>query len=139
MDDKERRKLIDALSKSHECDHIIKHESVALLLGEFIPRKIFWLPCLIPPLSYSEVRECLVDFMKMTAIALDSIHGCKIAHLDVRVPNVCFKIKGPQLIAVFIDLDRCQPTSSTRKPPYTGDMYMTYQMDGLLRCSIGNS
>ena len=47
-------------------------------------------PAHVPPLLMHEVKQCLSDFMTRTARALEELHRSKFAHLDVRLPNICF-------------------------------------------------
>lgn len=123
VDEEERRRLVESSKMLLKCDHVVTHEIVDIVHFDLLPRQVFKLPCLIPNLSYEEIRCCLRDFMSLTANAIESIHQYGLAHLDVRVPNVCFKITGTQFIAVLIDIDRCALATSTKKPPYTGNLY----------------
>lgn len=41
-------------------------------------------------LTKHEVAMCLCDFIMMTATALNVLHCLNFAHLDVKIPNICF-------------------------------------------------
>ena len=79
---------------------------------------------LLSPLNIAEAVLCLADFFRLLQTALTALHNdCGLAHLDVRLPNVCFKYKEQELIAVLIDLDRAKPASSKGALPYDDEMY----------------
>ena len=63
-------------------------------------------PRLMYPFEPSEVVCCLADFAEICTVALESIHAIGVAHLDVRLDNICFQYeKGNNIIAVLIDFD----------------------------------
>lgn len=80
-------------------------------------------PALLSPLANREAIRCLANFLELLKDALDALHALGLAHLDVRLPNVCFKSHQEQFIAVLIDLDRAKSVSSMETLPYHGDMY----------------
>lgn len=49
----------------------------------------------IPLLSKTEAKECLSDLVTKTATALQELHSLGFAHLDVRLPNICFIKRSP--------------------------------------------
>jgi virulence-associated protein VapD len=105
-------------------DHVLQYTSKCIR-DTFL---VYSSQALIQPLAPAEIAVCLSDFMALVAAALRSLHHLKFAHLDVRVPNVCFKRKENDVIAVLIDLDRASVISNCHTPPYEGDMY---KMGGL--------
>ena len=52
--------------------------------------RLFAFPAQMSPLKRKEVGECLGDFLTRTADALEELHSLGFAHLDVRIPNICF-------------------------------------------------
>ena len=88
----------------------------------------FVFPAQLSPLTKEEVSKCLYDFMTMTATALEELHSFGFAHLDVRIPNVCFARNGDNYIVKLIDLDRCI-TDEVGKDlsGYEGEMYKPQQ------------
>ena len=77
---------------------------------ELLPLRLFKSRALVKPLSMFEAKRCLKDFLRLVQIALNSLHSNGYAHLDIRMPNVCFTLDGTteKHIAVLIDLDRAQ-------------------------------
>ena len=59
------------------------------------------------PLKPDQAKECLTDLLKQTAKAIEGLHGIGIAHMDIRLENICFKRIGGGYVAVLIDLDEC--------------------------------
>jgi len=100
--------------------HITFHCDVKLLGGGVI---FFKFPAHLPPLHKREVEKCLLDFMTRTATALEELHGIGAAHLDVRVPNICFAREEGKYIVKLIDLDRCRDDMVQDLYGYTGKMY----------------
>ena len=81
-------------------------------------------PAQLPPLPKDEVAQCLFDYMTMTAIALTELHDNGFAHLDVRIPNICFaKDYDGKYMVKLIDLDRCKNVTATTGSSYEGEMY----------------
>ena len=56
-----------------------------------------------PPLTKPEAKLCICELVGKLCKALEEIHKMGFAHLDVRLPNICFRQSGE---AVFIDPDR---------------------------------
>ena len=100
------------------------------------------------PISRDQAKQELVSLLKGVHAALHELHSTKeIAHLDVRLDNICFT-RSTQKQVQLIDLDRCEPSkddviTSLYKP---SDMYRpkpgwkNYQLDwkcvGLLICFV---
>ena len=55
------------------------------------------------PLNKDEAKECLGDLVVQIVTALKQLHRIDWAHLDVRLPNICFTRNGNVRL---IDLDR---------------------------------
>ena len=91
------------IALSNKCDNT----SFPLLIPELhgTVANSFVYPALpYQPLSYEEAKECLADLVKKVSSALQKIHHIlRLAHLDVRLPNICFREKGEP---VLIDPDR---------------------------------
>ena len=65
---------------------------------------------LLPPKSRQNAKACLVPLLDSVKVAIDELHQNDIAHLDIRLPNICFRKDGT---AVLIDLERCKNTISS--------------------------
>ena len=64
------------------------------------------------------------DYMTMTAMALNELHDNGFAHLDVRIPNICFaKDYDGKYMVKLIDLDRCKYAKDRTGSSYEGEMY----------------
>lgn len=83
-------------------------------------RRILKLPVLISPLCLGEVQSCLYDFVKLTGDAIMAIHELQLAHIDIRVPNVCFDDQKRKLLA---DFDRMRDIDIGEDPSFQGEMY----------------
>ena len=57
----------------------------------------------IPPLLKAEAEQCLCDVVAKTATALQELHNFGYAHLDVRLPNICFTTNGADNHVKLID------------------------------------
>lgn len=62
-------------------------------------------PRLIFPLSREDASKCVVEWLKKTAEALETLHAVGLAHLDIRLENVGFRLTPDDVTAVLIDLD----------------------------------
>ena len=61
------------------------------------------------PLSKALAKLCLGDFVRQAVCALKELHELGFAHLDVRLPNVCFTHDGEVRLIDFdraVDLNR---------------------------------
>ena len=120
-----RMVLADTLS---ELKQNIKGKPRHLVLSSSLvwgPR-FYSFPAQLPPLSTAEVSMCLIDFMVRTALALQELHGFGYAHLDVRIPNICFskeKNAEGEYDVKLIDLDRCVDVTDGNVGDYIGEMY----------------
>ena len=56
-----------------------------------------------PPLTRDDAANCLGDLVQQVAAVLERMHELGWAHLDVRLPNICFTQDG---CVRLIDLDR---------------------------------
>lgn len=59
------------------------------------------------PLKPDQAKKCLTDLLRQTAKAIEGLHGIRVAHMDIRLENICFKRFGGGYAAVLIDLDEC--------------------------------
>ena len=74
------------------------------------------------PLKPDEAKKCLTDLLKQTAKAIEGLHGIGIAHMDIRLENICFKRIGGGYVAVLIDLDECQPVQKAVRSRHIYDV-----------------
>ena len=65
----------------------------------------FSFPLLHPPLGCKFSSKCFCSFAISTLRALEALHEVGYAHLDIRIPNICFKKVNHEWHAVLIDLD----------------------------------
>ena len=56
------------------------------------------------PLSRTEAKPCLLPLLDGLHCALTELYQKNIAHLDIRLPNICF---GSGCTVTLVDLDRC--------------------------------
>ena len=71
-------------------------------------------------------KDCLIDFLQSVKKAVDELHSHDVAHLDIRLANVCLrKTSDGKFEAVLIDLERCKQriTSLWKEEVYNGCMY----------------
>lgn len=85
IDDSERTMVMALCSELNTCAHAVRHDLCGPLNS--VVRKVFKIPCLIPSLTLAEVERC---FVKLTGDAIKAVHKLQFAHMDIRVPNVCF-------------------------------------------------
>ena len=109
-----------------KCDHLLSYEPVDLGSHISASRHLFVSPAMLGPLEYMDANESLFDFARLVKEALSSLHQLKWAHLDVRVPNVCFSLKGEDCKAVLIDMDRIQVSNTYTLPSFSGPYYQKH-------------
>ena len=73
-------------------------------------QRFFVCRLLKPPLKAQEVKGVLTVYLRSVVAALTELHGHNLAHLDVRLENICFDEANR---AVFIDLDRSEQADSS--------------------------
>ena len=56
------------------------------------------------PLTHVQAKTCLILFASTVKDAITSIHQRRIAHLDIRLENICFDVNSSK--ALLIDFDR---------------------------------
>ena len=118
------RENLESMNAALTSDVGVKH--VTLYSDRLrIRRQLFYrYPVQFPPLRKDQVALCLFDFMTMTAIALTELHDYGFAHLDVRIPNICFaKDYDGKYMVKLIDLDRCKYVEDRTGSSYEGEMY----------------
>ena len=69
------------------------------------------------PLSRADAASCLGDLVQQVVLVLQRLHGLGWAHLDVRLPNICFTRDGNVRL---IDLDRVHHVSEINVDKYSG-------------------
>ena len=121
-----------AVQYQEQIDRLLFHEQKLPVFNLSIPFLQF--PAAIPPLSTSEARECLVPLLKSTKEAIDQLHSFDFAHLDIRLPNICFRNEGGKVFAVLIDFECVEEyLSSEDIPEYDSCLYRPlYPQEGLL-------
>ena len=82
------------------------HEMVSGINGHMF----FEYPALEPPLSTDDAASCLPTLVQGVILAIQSLHAAKYAHLDIRLPNICYKPDGTAT-PVLIDLDNYRKSS----------------------------
>ena len=59
------------------------------------------------PLKPDQAKKRLNNLLKQAAAAIKGLHGAGVAHMDIRLENICFKRFIGGYHAVLIDLDEC--------------------------------
>ena len=83
-----------------------------------------------PPLAPSAARKCLVPLLRSTKEALDQLHIFDCAHMDIRLPNICFKLVGSEeeekVVAVLIDFGHTEQDATKKRNfvKYESCLYM---------------
>ena len=85
--------------------------------------KFLAFPAQLHPLRSEDVSECLTDFLLRTADALNELHSLGFAHLDVRIPNICFYKGDDQYDVILIDVGRSRELGIQDVTGYVGEMY----------------
>ena len=115
-DDSEQ--LLSFYIEGHRMNYTAVPSCVIALHSIFFRNKRF-----LPPLSSDQVTQCLKDFVRSTAIAIKELHDHGFAHLDIRLPNICFVNEKSTFRVMLIDLDRSRPSERIRTRAYVGEMY----------------
>ena len=68
-----------------------------------------------PPLTPSAARKCLVPLLRSTKEALDQLHIFDCAHMDIRLPNICFKLEEEKVFAVLIDFGHAEQVATKKR------------------------
>lgn len=82
-----------------------------------------------PPLSISEAKLHIVLFMKDVIAAIHELHGVGIAHLDIRLENICVRRDNDDYHPIFIDIDRSQLKSKR-----ASFLYIKYSRTAMYKC-----
>eukprot|EP00731_Ephydatia_muelleri_P018490 Em0011g530a len=115
---------IENAVKKLKLQHALLSEGILSLgaVGEAID--IFVFECL-PQKSKYEAKDCMRDALDAIKLAVEELHSRDVAHLDIRLPNICFKSTSG-LVAVLIDLERAKgPIKSILPGSYSSCMYRT--------------
>ena len=70
-------------------------------------------PTVSRPLTYREAKACLLPLLEGTKQALEELHRLGFAHLDVRLDNICLKLKNSGMMVVLIDFDFVRDIDTT--------------------------
>lgn len=81
-----------------------------------------------PPLSRENAKQCLLSLLDGLQRALEELHKNDIAHLDVRLPNICFRQEACVTV-ILIDADRCQLAARGS----TSGVFSHYNMSDMYR------
>ena len=86
---------------------------------------------LLPPLLTNDAKSCIVDLSKKVRAALQIMHSHDIAHLDVRLPNICYRrTTDNSYVPVLIDYERVRDCRLFCAGPYVkSDLYPTGLMN----------
>ena len=86
---------------------------------------------LLPPLLTDDAKCCIVDLSTQVRTALQIMHLYGIAHLDVRLPNICYRKNCNNIyIPVLIDYERVRECESFSDGCYVeSDLYPTGLMN----------
>lgn len=64
----------------------------------------------MPPLLRNQVKQVIVEFVVKVVHAIDELHGMGIAHLDLRLENIC--VDELAFAPILIDLDQSRQLCS---------------------------
>lgn len=82
-----------------------RHIAAPTLLYKFRRILVLRYEKYLPPLNTKQVSKCLKSFVLKTATALEELHNSyELAHLDARLPNICFVHNESQYEVMLIDL-----------------------------------
>ena len=111
----------------------------------FFPLPFFVLPAMKYQLTKDIAKQCLPDLADGIIEGLKALHKLHLAHLDVRLPNVCV---GEDFQVKLIDFDRSSSSSDVaeygRKFMYTYEMkerivqYLDWKQFGLLLFTLSS-
>ena len=116
LDNKVKKlKLQHALLSEGNFDRGTVGNSVLIVVFEYLPQ-----------LSKQEAKNDIRVALAAIKEAVDELHSRNIAHLDIRLPNICFKRTPAGLVAVLIDFERAKGTiKSMLSDSYNSCMYRT--------------
>ena len=115
-------------------EKLIKHSLLSSYMLEVSRTKFFVFEGL-HQLSRQHAKHCLIPFLDSVKTAIDELHQCGMAHLDIRLPNICFKKEGTNYTAVLIDLEYCKPGITNRwNGPSSSCMYRNVYSLRLIIC-----
>ena len=89
---------------------LLQHTLLPVAEKKFRNVNFFKFESLLGPLNRREAKDSLKVLLLGIKQALVELHEKDIAHLDLRLPNICFT---PHYLVKLIDLDRCEPASDT--------------------------
>ena len=87
-----------------------KHVLKQVLLPVDKAGKFYKFPLLCGPLSISVIRSCFKSFAQSVHRAISELHNTGYAHMDIRIPNICYGLVEDQWEAILIDLDNVTDT-----------------------------
>ena len=94
-----------------------------VLLPHYRKKRFFVYPRLDKPSDIKSLKDSYISFAASVINALDELHGqLGLAHLDVRLPNICFRKEDSE--AVLIDLDDSQPIGHRPVGVFNVDSHM---------------
>ena len=120
----DREYLTSFCIEGHHMNYTAVPSFVVALHSAFFRNKRF-----LSPLSSDQVTQCLEDFVRNTAIAIKELHDHGVAHLDIRLPNICFVNEKSKFRVMLIDLDRSRPSEHIEANVYIGEMYEKVKED----------
>ena len=96
---------IDKLLTLHrnEMHKVLQHAAAPTGIKEVKGRNYFVFKMYHPPLTKEKAKKVIVPFIDQVVEAIHEMHSFEIAHLDIRLDNICLNDNGQ---VVFIDLDR---------------------------------
>ena len=79
---------------------------------------------LLPPLTNLNASLCMQYLCKEVRKSLELMHSMECAHLDVRLPNICYRRRGDDYIPVLIDYERVDDANECSAHLYvSSDLY----------------
>lgn len=76
-----------------------------------------------------EARKCFQSFAVSVFKALVAFHEVGFAHLDIRLPNICFQEHDGEWIAVLIDIDNAVAVEYGHVTPNSSSVMFNVRFD----------
>lgn len=80
-------------------------------------------------LTIVEARKCFQSFATAVFRALVAFHEVGFAHLDIRLPNICFEEHGGEWIALLIDVDNAVAVDYGHVAPNSSSVMLSAWFD----------
>ena len=133
--DQEARYLLGLIVEANETREVARHMLVLPTRVKIVLTHSVFVYQRQPhhPLSKNEAKRCLYELIMQTKEALDQLHEIGFAHLDVRLPNICFDCDGTLKL---IDFDRTRPNGTLPSIGYSNAFMYQLPNDAVTGASL---